>query len=419
MNFELFIAKRIIAAKQYKSSVSSPIIKIAILAIALGMIMMLVAVAAGIGLQQKIQEKVAAFNGHIIISKYDNNTSESSAKPIALNQDFYPEFKTVSGVKYVQAIANKAGIIRTENDFEGVNLKGVGADYNWKYFEEYLISGKLPNVVGDKENSELLISEYLANRLGFELGSVVKTHFIKENSNKLPNTRNFKVVGIYNSGFQDFDKTIMVADIRHIQRMNKWSKNSVGEYNQVGGFEVFLNDFSELELKGKEIYRKTDSYLNVTTIKEKYYTVFEWIKMFDFNIYIIIGVMILISVINMSVMLLVLILEKTKLIGILKALGGGNWSVRKIFLFNASYIVLIGLFWGNLIGLSLLFLQNTYHLIEFPNPEDYYMNYIPIYFNFWYVIALNVGTFVLCFVLLLIPSQIITTISPVKAIRFE
>jgi len=418
LNFELYIAKRIIAAKQYKSSVSSPIIKIAVLAIALGMIMMLVAVAAGIGLQQKIQEKVAAFNGHIIISKYDNNNSEVSAKPIMLYQDFYPEFKSVSGVEYVQAVANKAGIIRTENDFEGINLKGVGFDYNWRYFEEYLVSGKLPNVNGGKENSELLISEYLANRLGFKLGSTVTTHFFKEDATKLPNTRKFKVVGIYNSGFQDFDKTIMIADIRHIQRMNKWNKGADGKYNEVGGFEVFLNDFSELDLKGKEVYQNTDSFLNVSTIKDKYYGIFEWIKMFDFNIYVIIGVMILISVINMSVMLLVLILEKTKLIGILKALGGNNWSIRKIFLYNASYIVLIGLFWGNLIGLSLLFLQKYYKLFPL-DPNNYYVTEVPVYINMWYVIVLNIGTFVLCFVLLLIPSQIIAKISPVKAIRFE
>jgi len=418
LNFELFIAKRIIAAKQYKSSVSSPIIKIAVLAIALGMIMMLVAVAAGIGLQQKIQEKVAAFNGHIIISKYDNNNSEVSAKPIALGQDFYPEFKSVSGIKYIQAIANKAGIIRTEKDFEGINLKGVGSDYNWGYFEEYLVSGKLPNVDEKRENSELLISEYLANRLGFKLDSTVITHFFKEDATKLPNTRKFKVVGIYNSGFQDFDKTIMIADIRHIQRMNKWRKGVDGKYNEVGGFEVFLNDFSELDLKGKEVYQNTDSFLNVATIKDKYYGIFEWIKMFDFNIYVIIGVMILISVINMSVMLLVLILEKTKLIGVLKALGGNNWSVRKIFLYNASYIVLIGLFWGNLIGLGLLFLQKYFKLFPL-DPNNYYVTEVPVYINLWYVLALNIGTFVLCFVLLLIPSKIITKISPVKAIRFE
>jgi len=418
LNFELFIAKRIIAAKQYKSSVSSPIIKIAVLAIALGMIMMLVSVATSIGLQQKIREKVSAFNGHIIISKYDNNNSEVSAKPIKLDQDFYPEFKSVSGIDYIQSVANKAGIIRTENDFEGVNLKGVGADYNWKYFQEYLVSGKLPYVAGEKENSELLISEYLANRLGFKLGATVTAHFFKEDATKLPNTRKFKVVGIYNSGFQDFDKTIMMADIRHIQRMNKWGKDAQKKYNEVGGFEIFLNNFSELELKGKQVYQNTDSFLNVTTIKEKYFGVFEWIKMFDFNTYVIIAVMILISVINMTVMLLVLILEKTKLIGILKALGGNNWSIRKIFLYNASYIVLIGLFWGNLLGLGLLFLQKYCKLFPL-DPNNYYVTEVQVYINLWYVLALNIGTFVLCFVLLLIPSQIITKISPVKAIRFD
>lgn len=388
------------------------------LAIALGMIMMLIAVAAGMGLQKKIQEKVAAFNGHVVISKYDNNTSDVSAKPIALYQDFYPDFKSVEGIKYIQPIANKAGVIRTETDFEGVNLKGVNKDYNWSYFKDFLISGRLPNVSGKRENSEILISEYLANRLGFKLGSTVTTHFPKEDLEKLPNTRNFKVVGIYNSGFQDFDKTILIADIRHIQRMNKWKKNTENDYVEVGGFEVFLEDFNQLDVKAKEIYQNTDSFLKVTSIKDKYYTIFEWIKIFDFNIYIIIGVMILISVINMSVMLLVLILEKTKLIGLLKAMGGNNWSVRKIFLYNASYIVLVGLFWGNLIGLGLLFIQKQFKLFPL-DPSNYYVTEVPVYMNFWIITALNVGTFVICFLLLLIPSQIITKISPVKAIRFE
>lgn len=418
MNFELFIAKRIIAAKQYKSSVSSPIIKIAVLAIALGMIMMLIAVAAGIGLQEKIQEKVAAFNGHVVISKYDNNTSEVSAKPIDLHQDFYPDFNAVDGIKYVQPVANKAGIIRTETDFEGITLKGVGEDYTWNYFNEFLVSGRLPDVSGKRENAEVLLSEYLANRLGFSIGSIVTTHFPKEDLEKLPNTRNFKVVGLYNSGFQDFDKTILIADIRHVQRMNKWQKNAEKNYIEVGSFEVFLEDFNQLDLKTKEIYQNTDSFLKVTSIKDKFYTIFEWIKIFDFNIYMIIGIMILISVINMSVMLLVLILEKTKLIGLLKAMGGNNWSIRKIFLYNASYIVLIGLFWGNLIGLSLLFIQKYCGLFPL-DPSNYYVTEVPVYINFWYIVALNVGTFVICFLLLLIPSQIITKISPVKAIRFE
>ncbi len=418
MNVELFIAKRIIAAKQYKSSISSPIIKIAVLAIAIGMVMMLISVATSIGLQHKIREKVAAFNGHVIISKYDNNTSDLSAQPISIKQDFYPEFKTVSGIKHVQAVANKGGVIRTKTDFEGVNLKGVGADYNWEYFQEFLVVGKLPNVSQKKENKELLMSTYLAERLRFKLGDKVTVHFPKQDLNKMPNRRNFKIVGLYNSGFQDFDKTIIVADIRHIQRMNKWQKDKNGNYIQVGDFEVFLNNFDDLEQKGQEIYEQTNSFLNVQTIAEKYYTIFEWIKIFDFNTYAIIAIMIFISVINMSVMLLVLILEKTKLIGILKALGSSNWSIRKIFLFNASYIVLIGLFWGNLIGLGLLFTQKYFKLFPL-NPATYYVTEVPVYLNLGYIVALNVGTFVICFLLLLIPSAIITKISPVKAIRFE
>lgn len=380
--------------------------------------MMLIAVAAGIGLQQKIQEKVAAFNGHVIISKYDGNTSDLSAKPISIHQDFYPKFETVSGISHIQAVANKGGVIRTATDFEGINLKGVGEDYDWSYFKDFLKEGRLPNVADDKENNELLISRFLANRLGFEIGSTVVTHFPKQDLKKVPNRRNFSVVGIYDSGFQDFDKTIMVADIRHIQRMNKWKKNAENEYVEVGSFEVFIDDFSALDSKGLEIYDQAGSFLNVITISEKYYAIFEWLKVFDFNIFIIIGVMILISVINMSVMLLVLILEKTKLIGILKALGNHNWSIRKIFLYNASYIVLIGMFWGNLIGLGLLLLQKYFKLFPL-NPETYYVSEVPVYLSAWYVVALNIGTFVLCFSLLLIPSYIITKISPVKSIRFE
>lgn len=380
--------------------------------------MMLFSVSTSIGLQKKIQEKVAAFNGHIIISKYDNNRSDLSLRPISIEQDFYPNFKTVSGINHVQAVANKGGVIRTNTDFEGVNLKGVGADYNWAYFQDFLIEGVLPNVSDKKENNELLISEFLAKRLNFKLNDKIDIHFPKKDLNKLPNRRNFKIVGIYNSRFQDFDKTIVLADIRHIQRMNKWQKDEKGNYIEIGNFEVFIDDFDDLNIKGEEVYVQTGSFLDVKTIAEKYDTIFEWIKIFDFNTYIIIAIMIFISVINMSVMLLVLILEKTKLIGILKALGSNDFSIQKIFIYNASYIVLIGLFWGNLIGLCLLFLQKYFKFFPL-DPDTYYVTEVPVYINLWYVLVLNLGTFLICFLLLLIPSTIISKISPVKAIRFE
>jgi lipoprotein-releasing system permease protein len=411
LNLEYFIAKRLITAKDYKSSISAPIIKIAISAIAIGMIMMIVSVATGIGLQQKIRDKVSAFNGHIIISNYDNNQSEVALVPVSTHQDFYPKFTSISGVSHIQAIASKAGIIRTETAFEGIILKGVGADYQWDNIKEYIISGKAPNFSKDL-NQEVLLSQLLANRLNLKVGDSFNTFFIKEDQNKLPNIRRFKIVGIFNSGFQDFDATYIIGDIRHIQRINKWKPD------QVGAFEVFATDFANIESVGEKVYEKTSSTLDTKTIVEKYSYIFEWLKLFDLNIIIILGVMILVATINMVVALLVLILERTQMIGILKALGTSNWSVRKIFLYNAFYLIFKGLFWGNLIGVSMLFIQQYFGVVQL-NPENYYVNQAPVYINIGYILLLNLLTIIVCFLVLLIPSYIITKISPVKAIRFD
>ena len=411
MNLEYFIAKRLITAKDYKSSISAPIIKIAISAIAIGMIMMIVSVATGIGLQQKIREKISAFNGHIIISNYDNNLSEVTLVPISKKQNFYPKFTSVKGVNHVQAIATKAGIIRTETAFEGIILKGVGKDYQWKNINEYLISGKLPDFSQDL-NQEVVISQFLANRLNLKVGDSFNTFFIKEEQNKLPISRRFKITGIFNSGFQEFDATYVIGDIRHLQRINKWGPD------QVGAFEVFVDDFDQIQEVGEKVYQQTSSTLDTKTIIEKYSYIFEWLELFDFNIIVILVVMILVATINMVVALLVLILERTQMIGILKALGADNWSVRKIFLYNALYLIVRGLFWGNLIGISLLLVQQYFGLIKL-NPENYYVNEAPVYLNWGYIGLLNLLTVTICFLVLLIPSYIITKISPVKAIRFD
>lgn len=411
MNLEYFIAKRLITAKDYKSSISAPIIKIAISAIAIGMIMMIISVATGIGLQQKIREKVSAFNGHIIISNYDNNQSAVTLVPISKKQDFYPKFTSIPEISHIQAIATKAGIIRTETAFEGIVLKGVGKDYQWSNIKEYLISGKLPDFSKDL-NQEVLISQFLANRLNLKVGDSFNTFFIKEDQNKLPNIRRFKITGIFNSGFQEFDATYVIGDIRHLQRINKWNPN------EVGAFEVFVNDFNNIKTIGEQVYEQTASSLDTKTIIEKYSYIFEWLQLFDFNIIIILVVMIVVATINMVVALLVLILERTQMIGILKALGADNWSVRKIFLYNAFYLIVRGLFWGNVIGISLLLIQQHFGLIKL-NPENYYVNQAPVYLNLGYIMVLNLLTVTVCFLVLLIPSYIITKISPVKAIRFD
>ena len=411
MNLEYFIAKRLITAKDHKSSISAPIIKIAIAAIAIGMVMMIVSVATGIGLQQKIREKVSAFNGHIIISNYDNNQSEATLTPIAKNQEFYPKFNSVAGVTHIQAIATKAGIIRTENAFEGVVFKGVGTDYQWSNIKEYLVAGRLPNL-SSQLNAEVVISQFLADRLQLKVGDAFNTFFIKENQNQLPNIRHFEITGIFNSGFQEFDATYILGDIRHIQRINKWSPN------QIGAFEIFVDDFDQIQSVGEEVYQQTPSNLDSKTIIEKYSYIFDWLQLFDFNILVILGVMILVATINMVVALLVLILERTQMIGILKALGANNWSVRKMFLYNALYLILRGLLWGNSIGIGILLIQKHFGIIQL-NPENYYVNQAPVYFDLGYIAVLNVLTIAVCFLVLLIPSYIITKISPIKAIRYD
>ena len=412
MNYEFFIAKRIIGSKSYKSSVSAPIIKIGIAAIAIGIVVMLIAIATGLGLQKKVREKVVAFNGHITISNYDSNVSNESIVPISLEQDFYPNFNSVEGIKHIQGVATKFGIIRTETDFEGIVLKGVGADYDWSYIQEFLESGSMPVYEGNLSN-EVVISKYLANRLGFNVGDTFQTLFGKESVEQLPFQRTFKIVGIFNSGFNDIDKNFMIGDLSHIQRMNKWKKT------QVGNFEVYLDDFTQLLEKEAEIRSNTPSLLNTQTIEEKFRTTFEWIKIFDNNTYGIIAIMIIVAGINMITALLVLILERTQMIGILKALGSSNWSIRKVFLYNATYLICLGLFWGNLIGIGLLFIQQQFELLKFPDPEQYYVSVIPVHIGLDYIILLNIGTFIACLLMLLIPSVIITKISPVKAIRFE
>ena len=411
LNLEYFIAKRLISVKSRKSTISTPIIKIAIAAIAIGMIMMIVSVATGIGLQQKIREKVSAFNGHIIISNYDDNQSQVSVEPIVINQRFYPKFNSIDGINHIQAVASKAGIIRTATAFEGIIFKGVGKEYQWENLKEYLIAGKLPDVSHDL-NSQVVISKFLADRLNLKLGDKFNTFFMKDKSNRLPNLRVFQVVGVYNSGFQEFDATYIIGDIRHVQRINKWQPN------QVGAFEVFIDDFNQIKEKGEEVYSEINSTLDTKTIVEKYYYIFEWLQLFDFNILTILIVMIIVATINMVVALLVLILERTQMIGILKALGANNWSVRKIFLYNAFYLIVRGLFWGNLIGIGLILIQQYFGVIEL-NPENYYVSVAPVDLNWFYILVLNCGTILICLLVLLIPSYIITKISPVKAIRFD
>jgi lipoprotein-releasing system permease protein len=269
----------------------------------------------------------------------------------------------------------------------------------------------LPKYANDVSN-DVLISQEISNRLGLKLGDEFNILFVKDNPSKAPWIRVVKIIGIYNSGFQEFDKSFVIGDIRHIQKMNRW------EDDEVGGFEVLIANFDEIEEKSNEVYLQTASTLNSKSIVEKYPSIFEWISLFDNNIYLIIVIMIFVAGINMITALLVLILERTQMIGILKALGSSNVSIRKVFMYNAGYLILKGLFWGNLIGLTILLIQKYFGVITL-NPENYYVSEAPIYLNFGYIILLNIGTLILCLLMLIIPTIIISKISPVKSIKFE
>ena len=421
MNYELFIAKRLIANKKGKNSISSSIIKIAIVSIAVSMVVMILSISTGIGLKQKIKEKLSGLSGHIVINKFDQNNVFNSEKSISINQDFYPKFKTVMGIKHVQAFATKTGIIRTEKDFESAIFKGVGKNYDWSFFKNYLVAGSVLTIK-EKQINEVLISKIISDRLNLKVGDKFNMWFVKSidleihtvsNRGVKANSkgRSLKVAGIYNSGVLDYDKLHVIGDIKLVQRLNKWKAD------QIGGFEIFIDNFDELKEKEREVYENIDPKLNSISIANKDYGLFEWLDMFDINIRLIIIIMIIISGINMITALLVLILERTQMIGILKSLGNSNRSIQKIFLYNAAYLIIKGLFWGNLIGIGLLLLQKHFGFVTL-NPEHYYVNKAPVYINLGYILLLNIGTLVLSLLMLILPTYMVSKISPVKSIKF-
>ncbi len=411
MKVNFFIAGRLLADKDNKNKISSPIIKIAIVSIAIGMVIMLISMATGMGLQHKIREKISAFSGHIIISNFDTNRSGLTLEPVSLRQDFYPRFKNIEGIKNVQAFATIGGIIRTSKDFEGIIYKGVDSLYDKDLFKPYIIEGKIPDFGLSKPNDSVLISNTIAKRLNLHLHDKFNTYFIRKGSQK-PQLRVFKIAGIYDSGFDDFDKTYILGDLRMVQKLYKWQDTLTG------GFEVILNDFDQIDEKTNQIYENISSTLNTTSIKEKYPLIFNWLQMFDFNILMILSIIIFIAGLNMITTLLVMILEKRSFIAILKVLGSNNRRLQRIFLIQAAYIIGIGLLIGNILGLSLILLQKYFGIIHL-NPETYYVRTAPVYINLKYVLMLNAGVLISILFMLLLPVLVISKIAPAKVLKYD
>ena len=407
MNFEYFIAKRLFTAKEENNTYTKPILRIAILAIALSVAVMLISIMVVTGFKNDISDKIIGFGSHITISNFTNNQSYES-EPISVEQDFYTSITAVEGVKHISPFATKAGIIKTADEIQGVVLKGVSPDYDWTFFKDNLVSGSVFEVNDSVKSNQILISENISKTLDLHVGDGLVMYFAQNP----PRVRKFHISGIYNTAMSDFDKLFMLGDINHIQALNGWKNN------EVGGFEIQLTNFDDLDKITDEVYNLTPYNLNAQSIKEKTPQIFNWLDLQDVNVQVILILMLIVGVINMITALLILILERTKTIGILKALGATNWSVRKILLYSAVNLIVKGLLVGNAIALSFAFLQQQFSLISL-DPATYYMHTVPINFDLTYILLLNIGTVVVCYVVLIVPSVIITEITAIKAIRFE
>ncbi len=410
MKFETYVASRFRKSYTYKNTVSSPIIKISVFSIIIGIVMMIISVSSSVGLQKTIETKISSFFGHISISNFENNTSFSSISPISLSLD-YKKLHNNSEIIHIQNVAYKSGLIVNKNSFEGVVFKGISSDFNWSSFSKYIRKGKIMTI-NETVSNQVIISEYLSKKLSLDLNDKFKATFFKPNSSSIPNERIFEVSGIFSSGLIEFDETYFIGDIKHIQKMNKWNSN------QFGNVEIFLKNYSQLENVSNQLYKKTSAEINVLSIVNRFPEIFNWMALFDINVLLIIIIMILVGGINMITALLVTVLEKTSIIGVLKTLGSSNKSMRTIFLINGAYLISLGLVIGNFIALGLIFIQNYTGFIKL-DPDTYYVSELPFDFNLMTLLILNISVLLFCFTMLIIPSFIISKISPSESIKIK
>ena len=406
MNLELFIAKRI--SLQAKRTFSKLIVRIAIVGIMLGLGVMILSLAIVKGFKSEIREKVRGFNGDVQFIKYDLNSSYENS-PFILNDQNLKHAQKYKGVEHVVPFATKPGIIKANDEVEGVILKGVDKNYDWSYFKNILVSGKTINFRDSAQaGKEIIISEVLAKRLNLKVGDDFLMYFVQGSLRK----RKVEIVGIYNTGVEEVDKTYVIGDLSLIRKLNNWSKN------EVGGYEIRITDFSKVDHFSYQLANFLPPQIKSISVKENYPVIFDWLSLLDVNAQIILALMLIVAVINMISALLIMILERTNMIGILKALGYHNWGIRKIFLYNASYLVGVGMILGNIFGLGLGFFQQKTHYFKL-DEASYYMKFVPIQFSLIDVCLINLGTLLVCLLILLIPSMLVSKISPIKAISFK
>jgi lipoprotein-releasing system permease protein len=410
LNVSIYIARKIQKAQNTKGSIVGPVIAAATLAIALGMILMIISLSTGLGLKRAISDKIVGFTGHLTITNYDLNDSYEQ-QPISMDSISVDELQSRDAIVHMHAFGTKAGILKGKEDFEGVVLKGVAHDYDWQFFAANIREGRIPKLAADERNDSIIVSAVLANRLRLSLYDTVQMYFIQAPP-RPPRIRRFYICGIYGTGLEDFDKTYLLGDLYHVQRLNRWRTD------QVGGYEVLLQKFDEVEETTTQLRAELPYHLNARSVRSQNEQLFQWLDLFDLNIYLIITIMVVVAVINMISALLILILDRTNMIGLLKALGLANWPLMRIFLYQSANIIFRGLIWGILIGIGVCLLQQQFGIIKL-DPETYYVTQAPIVMDVGLLLLLNIGVIATCLLTLVIPALLVSRISPVKALRYE
>lgn len=414
MNLELFIARKIHFSKEGDRKVTSPAVRIAMIGIALGLAVMILSVAIVVGFKKEVRNKVIGFGSHIQITNFDNNSSYEST-PIAVSDTLLEELQAFPGIRHVEAFATKTGILKTDSDFQGIVLKGVDANFDWTFFQKNLKEGEVFTIHPDTMTTDVLISQYLANLLTLKAGDSFLTYFVQDDVR----ARKFRITGIYETGFVDYDKLFVIADIKQIRRLNGWDKD------QVSGLELVVDNYDHLDQTAEEMYfnlaEKKDRIGNTyytRSVKELNPMIFSWLNVLDINVVVILILMLSVAGFTMISGLLIIILERTNMIGILKALGENNASIRKIFLYVSFFLIGKGMLWGNMIGISLCLIQSYFHVIQL-DPSIYYLDAVPVDISLVSLLLLNTGTLLASMLMMLGPSFLITKIDPARSIRFE
>ncbi|HNZ71375.1 MAG TPA: ABC transporter permease [Prolixibacteraceae bacterium] len=416
LNTELFIARKVFSQKENKNGISSKIVSIAVASISLGLAVMIISVAILVGFKREIRDKVVGFGSHFQIVNFDSNASFET-QPISIDSVMIKQFLNAGHVNHIQAFGTKPGLIKTDDAIHGVIVKGVDTNFNWEFFSQNLTKGNIPSYKPDGKSNEVIISEKISKLLKLNIGDPLFCFFYNQGENA-PRSRKFTISGIYRTSLDEFDEMFVIADLRHIQDLNNWNSN------EVTGYELTIDNFEYLTPTFEKLREITinnaneNSTLRVYSIITRYPMLFDWLSVLDLNVWVLLFLMVAVAGINMISGLLVIIIERTRMIGILKALGFPNISVRKVFLYLSGFLSAKGLLWGNVIGIGLCMFQYFTGIIKL-NPDTYYIDTVPIVMNIGYIILLNIGSLLCIVAMIILPSLFITRISPVEAIVVE